>query len=97
MKTFSIYWITMTIDYTQVENYDCPQCPWSLHIEKTVWKEFDNHQDILDYIKEKVNEHIKVHGGGRNKLHPISNNISDYSNTPYVGHSASSSSLIILE
>jgi hypothetical protein len=87
----------MTIDYTQIENYDCPQCEWSLHIEKTVWTEFSNHQDILDYIKDKVNEHIKVHGGGRNKLHPITNNITDYSNTPYVGYSASPSSLTILE
>ena len=84
-------------DYTEIEDYDCPKCSWSLHIDKHVWQEFDNHQDILDYIKDKVNDHANQIHGGRNKLHPVSNNIQDYSNTPYVGHSASPSSLIILE
>lgn len=76
------------IDYTQVEDYDCPECEWSLHIEKTVWTEFDNHQDILDYIQDKVVEHGKTHGIDKNKpLFPVSKDISIYRSSPYVGYS----------
>jgi hypothetical protein len=41
-------------DYTQIEDYDCPECTWSLHVEKTIWDKFDEHQMILDYIQQQV-------------------------------------------
>lgn len=97
MRTFYIYWITMTTDYTQVENYDCPDCSWSLHIEKTVWNEFDNHQDILDYIQDKVLEHARInHGVDKSKaLFPVDKDISIYKNNPYIGYTGSENLTII--
>lgn len=77
----------MTTDYTQVENYNCPQCEWSLHIEKAVWTKFDNHQEILDYIQDKVLEHSRNHGVDKSKpLFPVNKDISIYKNSPYLTH-----------
>jgi hypothetical protein len=86
-------------DYTEVEDYDCPECDWSLHIDKRVWNEFDNHQDILDYIQDKVLEHARQnHGVDKSKaLFPVDKDISIYKNSKYVGYSASPTSLTIIE
>jgi hypothetical protein len=81
-------------DYTEVEDYDCPECDWSLHIDKRVWNEFDNHQDILDYIQDKVLEHARQnHGVDKSKsLFPVDKDISIYKNSPYVYYSDGSDS-----
>jgi hypothetical protein len=86
----------MMTDYTQVEDYDCPSCSWSLHIEKTVWNEFDNHQDILDYIQDKVTDHAKQnHGVDKGKaLFPVDKDINTYKNSPYVGYSGSTLTIL---
>ena len=82
-------------DYTEIEDYDCPDCEWSLHIEKRVWIEFDNHQDILDYIQEKVVDHNKTLGV-KKELFPIDKDITTYKESPYIEYTESDS-LIILE
>lgn len=76
------------MDYTQIENYDCPQCSWSLHVEKRVWKEIDNHQSILEYIQLQVQKH--------NDICRI-NNAVEKSNSPYIWYSDSDRFTIIGE
>lgn len=96
MKTYCISWITMTTDYTQIEDYDCPDCEWSLHVEKGVWNKFDDHQDILDYIQDRVLEHARTHGVDKSKaLFPVDKDISIYKNSPYVTHTQSENLTII--
>lgn len=80
----------MPVDYTQTEDYNCPECPWSLHVEKTVWETFPDHQIILDYIQEQITGHIKTHGVEKQRLHPLNKDISIYKNTPYVYYSGDS-------
>jgi ligand-binding sensor protein len=48
-------------DYTQIEDYDCPECDWSLHVEKRVWSEMDNHSLVIDYIQSEVKKHDRTH------------------------------------
>ena len=48
-------------DYTQIEDYDCPECDWSLHVEKRVWSEMDNHSLVIDYIQSEVRKHDRTH------------------------------------
>ena len=48
-------------DYTQIEDYDCPKCKWSLHVEKRVWNEIDNHSLVITYIQLQVKNHDKTH------------------------------------
>lgn len=75
-------------DYTQVENYDCPQCDWSLHVDMAVWNRFDDHQSILEYIQEQVIGHAKTHGVQKSiPLFPVSKDIQLYKNCPYLYHS----------
>ena len=49
-------------DYTQIEDYDCPECKWSLHVEKRVWNEIDDHTLVINYIQTQVRNHSKTHG-----------------------------------
>ena len=81
-------------DYTEVEDYDCPKCDWSLHVEKAIWNKFDDHQVILDYIQDKVLEHARQnHGVDKSKsLFPVDKDISIYKNSPYVYYSDKSDS-----
>jgi hypothetical protein len=83
-------------DYTEVEDYDCPDCSWSLHIDKRVWNEFDNHQDILDYIQDKVLDHARQnHGVDKSKaLFPVDKDLNIYKNSPFIGYSGSSLTII---
>ena len=47
-------------NYTLITNYECPECQWSLNVEKDVWEKFPNmHEQILQYIEEKVVGHGK--------------------------------------
>jgi hypothetical protein len=48
-------------DYTQIEDYDCDQCAWSLHVEKRVWSETDNHSLVINYIQSEVKRHSNTH------------------------------------
>ena len=48
-------------DYTQIEDYDCPVCDWSLHVEKRVWSEVDDHSPVIEYILSEVKKHDKTH------------------------------------
>lgn len=48
-------------DYTQIEDYDCPECAWSLHVEKRVWSETDNHPLVINYIQSEVKRHSNTH------------------------------------
>jgi len=46
--------------YTEVEDYDCSVCDWSLHVEKDTWTKFaDIHDQILAYINEQIDKHIE--------------------------------------
>jgi hypothetical protein len=76
-------------DYTEIEDYDCHRCEWSLHVEKVVWDKFDNHQMILDYIQDQVLTHAKqTHGVDKSKsLFPVDKDINIYRNSPYVYYS----------
>ena len=88
-----------SIDYKEVEDYDCSACDWSLHVEKATWTKFpDAHSDIMKYIQDTINQHIRENHGEESKspMYPVSMNIEDY-NSPYVTHSASPSALTILE
>jgi hypothetical protein len=76
-------------DYTQIEDFDCPQCPWSLHIEKRVWNEIDDHSLVINYIETMVRDHNKIHG---NKA--VSRDLKDYI-TPYVTHTSGSALTIL--
>ena len=80
-------------DYTQIEDYDCPQCEWSLHVEKGVWNKFDDHQMILDYIQDQVLSHARQnHGVDKSKaLFPVDKDISIYRNSPFIHYSGSDS------
>ena len=79
------------IDYTQTEDYACPECTWSLHVEKTIWDEFDEHQMILDYIQQQVLNHVKTSHGGKKMYKPLSQ---DYSTNPFMGYSGSSLTIL---
>ena len=48
-------------DYTQIEDYDCPECAWSLHVEKRVWSEIEDHSLVINYIDTQVKNHYKTH------------------------------------
>ena len=48
-------------DYTQIENYDCPECEWSLHVEKRVWSQIEDHSLVINYIHTQVSNHDKTH------------------------------------
>lgn len=48
-------------DYSQIEDYDCPKCAWSLHVETRVWNEIDNHPLIINYIHKQVSNHYITH------------------------------------
>ena len=48
-------------DYTQIEYYDCPVCDWSLHVDKRVWSEIDDHSLVIEYILSQVKRHDKTH------------------------------------
>ena len=63
-------------DYTQIEDYDCPQCKWSLHVEKRVWNEIDDHTLVINYIQTQVRNHNKTHT-------PKLYNTSDIGESPY--------------
>lgn len=78
-------------DYTQIEDYDCPQCEWSLHVEKGVWKQFDDHQPILDYIQDQVLSHARqTHGVEKSKaLFPVDKDLNIYKNSPFIHYSGS--------
>jgi len=80
-------------DYTEIEDYDCPQCEWSLHVEKGVWNKFDDHQVILDYIQDQVLSHARqTHGVDKSKaLYPVDKDISIYKNSPFIHYSGSDS------
>jgi len=84
-------------DYTEVEDYDCPECDWSLHVEKGVWDKFDDHQPILDYIQDQVLSHAREnHGVDKSKaLFPVDKDTSIYKNSPYVGYSGGSNLTIL--
>ena len=88
-------------NYTEVEDYDCSACDWSLHVEKGMWEKFPNqHQEILDYIHQSIDTHIKESHGVKNTKHmyPIDKDINTYKQTPYVYHTdTENSSLITLE
>lgn len=89
----------ISIDYKEVEDYDCSACDWSLHVEKATWTKFpDAHDQIIEYINEQIDKHVEANHGGKKKddFYPISRNTQDYS-SPYVTHSASPSALTILE
>lgn len=89
-----------SINYSEVEDYDCSECDWSLHVEKATWTKFpDAHDEIIAYINEQIDKHVAAIHGGKKKddFYPVSRSMKEYSNTPYVTHSASPSSLIILE
>ena len=47
--------------YTQIEDYDCPECAWSLHVEKRVWSEIEDHSLVINYIDTQVKNHYKTH------------------------------------
>jgi hypothetical protein len=85
-------------DYTEIEDYYCPDCEWSLHIEKTVWTQFDNHQDILDYIQDKIVAHAQTHGVER-KSYLYNPSTIQYTDNPYITYTEDTedSSLIILK
>ena len=80
-------------DYTEIEDYDCPQCEWSLHVEKAIWNKFDDHQVILDYIQDQVLSHARqTHGVDKSKaLYPVDKDISIYKNSPFIHYSGSDS------
>ena len=80
-------------DYTEVEDYDCTECDWSLHVEKEVWNKFDDHQVILDYIQDQVLSHARQnHGVDKSKaLFPVDKDISIYRNSPFIHYSGSDS------
>jgi hypothetical protein len=65
------------MNYTQIEDYDCDQCEWSLHVEKRVWNEIDNHTLVINYIETQVRNHDKTHGS--KILNP-----SDIGESPYL-------------
>jgi hypothetical protein len=79
----------MSRDYTQMEDIDCPHCSWSLHIEKRVWSEIDDHSLVINYIETMVREHNKMHG---NKA--VSRDLKDYS-SPYVTHTSGSALTVL--
>jgi hypothetical protein len=66
-------------DYTQIEDYDCPECDWSLHVEKRVWSEMDNHSLVIDYIQSEVKKHDRTHRRMYESLTP-----SDIGDSPYL-------------
>lgn len=85
------------MDYTQTEDYDCPDCSWSLHVEKRVWDEVDDHSLVIAYIESQVFKHSQNHRVQK-ELYPIDKDITTYKDSPYVGYTESDeSSLIILE
>ena len=52
------------LEYEKMRDLTCPLCDWSLHVEKTVWKDFPNHhKDILDHIELKLNAHARDEHG----------------------------------
>ena len=65
------------MNYTQIEDYDCPQCEWSLHVEKRVWNEIDDHSLVINYIQTQVKNHHKIHES--KPSYP-----SDIANSPYL-------------
>jgi hypothetical protein len=69
------------VDYIEVEDYDCPSCSWSLHVDRGVWEKFP-HQPILDYIQSKVQEHKRL--AHDNKLFISAPNLESYINSPYI-------------
>jgi len=81
-------------DYTEVEDYDCTECDWSLHVDKAVWNKFDDNQVILDYIQDQVMDHARQnHGVDKSKsLFPVDKDISIYRDSPYVYYSDKSDS-----
>lgn len=87
----------MINNYTEIEDYDCPQCDWSLHVSKGIWVIFDDHQPILDYIQDYVLAHAKEnHGVQKSKaLFPVNKDLSIYKNSPYVGYTGSENLTII--
>ena len=66
-------------DYTQIEDYDCPECDWSLHVEKRVWSEMDNHSLVINYIQSEVKKHDRTHRRMYESLTP-----SDIGDSPYL-------------
>ena len=84
-------------DYENVEDYDCPSCSWSLHVDKGVWERFDDHQVILEYIQQQVMIHAKQnHGVDKSQpLFPVSKDLNIYKNSPYVGYTQSENLTII--
>lgn len=65
------------MNYTQIEDYDCPECEWSLHVEKRVWNEIDDHSLVINYIQLQVRNHNKIHES--KPSYP-----SDIANSPYL-------------
>jgi hypothetical protein len=51
----------MNSDYTQIEDYDCTKCDWSLHVEQRVWSETDDHSLVVNHIQSVVRQHAKTH------------------------------------
>lgn len=80
------------IDYTQIEDYDCPDCTWSIHVEKRVWDEVEDHSLVIAYIQSQVKNHNATHGVKKN----TSIDYSLYNKSPYVHYSDTSNSLIVV-
>ena len=73
-----------SIDYTKATDYDCPKCPWSLHVESRVWDEVEDHSLVIAYIQKEVTKHM-----GKTHMYEVSKNLEDY-NTPYLYYSVDS-------
>lgn len=70
-----------SIDYTKATDFDCPQCPWSLHVEPRVWDEVPDHDMIIAYIKGEIKKHIDAA-----HMYKLSKNLETY-NSPYMVYS----------
>lgn len=77
------------MDYTEVEDYDCPRCEWSLHVEKRVWNDMEDHSLVLAYIQSQVSKHNKTHGVDKETIQL-------YKQSPYTYYSDTSNSLVVL-
>lgn len=75
-----------------VEDYDCPSCSWSLHVESRVWEDFPNHHEgILTYIEQSLQKHIDENHGNKVKMYNLSSSLEDY-HSSYIYYSGDSHS-----
>lgn len=79
------------IDYTQIEDYDCPDCTWSIHVDKRVWQDVEDHSLVLAYIQSQVKNHNQTHGVKKDI------DLSPYNTSPYVQYSDTSNTLVIVQ